>query len=575
MRCIAGWLILLTIVPKTWTQDSLARFVPKGALAFGEIVSLEPIAKIVMDSSANPWRDLVEQNPQIKKWKSSEDYEKVLAGIKLVEGVVGMDFQTLARKLATTRVAVALYPPEKKQKQPDSLLVIYYPDRELWSKLRPQLETLVTLTSGGKLTREAKDGRQIVSIDSKLFYFAETDVVVISNQKSLLEQSAPLAKQGSKGSLAEHPNFQENKNRSAGNVARFFLDNKKLRSLAKDGRWIPEKTDNFVIGTLLLQDSTELLATCDAVCGAIDVDSKGIRITTTIPGKPTRLGKSFAGFFLSTEEAGSPPIPRVKGYLSGLTVHRDIYKLYVEREQLVRESSLPDFDKFESGLNNVIPGKNFAEDLLPMMGRQITLIAANREFTGNAEPAIKLPAFAMIVELSKPKEGSDFFQMFFQAIVPIMNATARESGNKPQIIAMEKHNGTDVYFARYLEEPVGKKLPIQVNFKVSSATIGNHYILATAPELCKELVDALANPPARLPDGRNLVWNFIPTELARSLSTNLESMIANQIREGKSMAQAKAEMETLVAALKSLGTVELFTRVRSDDFQISLEANWK
>jgi hypothetical protein len=319
----------------------------------------------------------------------------------------------------------------------------------------------------------------------------------------------------------------------------------------------------------------ELFVTCDALGGALDADKTGVKLSVAAPGNPNRLGEAFRGFFLSLDQAGSPSFPKIDGFLSGFTLHRHIADLYNQREKLVIEAALPDFDKFESGINNVIPGKNFAEDLLPMLGKQLTFLSAKTEPHAGARPAILLPSMALIAELDDPKRGSEFLTLFFQAIVPIANFTAKEAGNKPQILAMEKHNGVDVSYARYLEEPTGDKQPISANFRVASATVGKQFILASSPEMCKQLIDALKSAPARALDGRNLIWTASPGVAADCLKQNFDALVAGQVREGRKPEEATADLESFLAALRTLGGLELSTQVRADDFRVQLEVRWK
>ena len=566
-------LFLLTFCsfPALADDPSLASKFPAGAIAYGEIVSIRPL---VDQLPIKDWQKVVENTKQYKEFRNSPQYNQVLAGKQILGAVLGYDFDQFVKRFLSTRFAVAVYPREG-QKIPGYLLVVHYPDRELWAKLRPHVEGWTALAAAGKMERETVAGRQIVGIDKKVYYFTESDVLVAANDKKLLESASPVIANKGGAKLSDDSSFKAGSANAKGNVARFYLDSEKARAIAKRDRWAPEKVDNFV-GTLLLQDLIELGATSKTVAAGIDVEGKKVSFVVTIPGKPDRLGEVFNGFLLDPKKAGATVAPKVKGYLGGLVIHRDIQQLYHQREKLVIEAVQPEFDKFESGINNLVPGKNFVEDLLPMLGNQLTFLAARQDFSNRAgQPAIKLPAFAMVAELSKPKEGGDFLQMLFQAIVPIMNFQLKENGGQPQLLAMEKHNGVDVTFARPLSETVGKNLPIVHNFRFSAATVDNKYILATSRDLCQNLIDAYRVPSLPKHDGRNVVFDWNPVEVAASLAENVDLLVANGIKEGKPATQAKEEATFFIDALKTIGGSELSTQVRPDDFQIKLEWTWK
>jgi hypothetical protein len=563
--------LLAFAAPPAKEDASLAARLPAGAIAYGEIVSLKPLADQIPVAD---WRKVVEGSKQYKQFRNSPQYQQFQAGKQILAAVLGYDFETLVKRMLSTKIAVAVYPREG-QPQPGFLLVVQYPDRELWAKLRTQVEAWLPLAAPGKTARENLAGRQIVGLDKKLFYFTEADLFVASNDKKLLETASPIlaGKPGAK--LADDSSFKTGMASAKGNVARFYLDSEKARAFAKRDRWAPEKVDNF-LGTLLIQDLIELGATSKTMVAGVDVEGKKVSLVVSIPGNPNRLGESYKGFLLDPKVAGATAAPRVKGYMAGIVVRRDIKELYQQREKLVQESVQPVFDKFESGINNLVPGKNFVEDLLPMLGKQLTFLAARQDFSERAgKPAIKLPAFAMIAELSKPKEGGDFLTMLFQAIVPIMNFQLKENGGQPQLLAMDKHNGVDLTFARPLMETKGERLAIVHNFQFCAATVGDRYILATSRKLCENLIDAYRVPSLPKVEGRNVVFNWNPTEVAESLYENIDLLTANGVKDGKPAAQAKEEATLFIEALKSISGAELATQVRAEDFQIRLEWTWK
>ena len=83
---------------------------------------------------------------------------------------------------------------------------------------------------------------------------------------------------------------------------------------------------------------------------------------------------------------------------------RDFTGWYRHREELLREQVLPGFDQFEAGLGNLLPGKDFSEDVLPLIGSNLTFVTAPQDYSHlDGEPGVKLPGFALIVELARPE----------------------------------------------------------------------------------------------------------------------------------------------------------------------------
>ena len=75
--------------------------------------------------------------------------------------------------------------------------------------------------------------------------------------------------------------------------------------------------------------------------------------------------------------------------------------------------------QFVSVSRNIAQG---AMDILPMIGKRITFVSARQDYKHlDGEPGLKLPGFALIIELAKPAEGGDIFKMFFQTLTAILN----------------------------------------------------------------------------------------------------------------------------------------------------------
>lgn len=66
------------------------------------------------------------------------------------------------------------------------------------------------------------------------------------------------------------------------------------------------------------------------------------------------------------------------GLIGGWVLHRDFAGWYKRREELLDPKVLPEFDKFEAGLANLLPGKDYGTDILPSLGNRLTFVAARR-----------------------------------------------------------------------------------------------------------------------------------------------------------------------------------------------------
>ena len=266
--------------------------------------------------------------------------------------------------------------------------------------------------------------------------------------------------------------------------------NTALLNKATGGKPIPEKLDN-ALGSLLFGDLVDSLRTSPFAAATVDLSADGLLISAALArdaGKPDDAHQAF----VPADGRGVSPPPRVRDLIGAFTIYRDFTHWYTHREELLQEQILPGFDKFETGLANILPGSDFGEDVLPLIGKRITFVAAPQDYSHlDGEPGVKLPGMALLVELAKPDEAATVLQLFFQTLAAILNLEAGQQGRQPWVVTSETYRDVQVSYARYLQKPSGKDLGIVYNFLPSSARVGDQFIISSSLPLCKQLIDAL------------------------------------------------------------------------------------
>jgi len=308
----------------------------------------------------------------------------------------------------------------------------------------------------------------------------------------------------------------------------------------------------------------------------LDIEEEQFVLTAGVAGNPRVLGETYAPFFANPPETGTRPMPQPPELIGGFTLYRDFGEWYRRREELLQPQILPGFDKFESGLGNLLPGKDFSEDVLPLIGNNITLVAAPQDYSHlDGEPGVKLPGFAVIIELAQPKEGAELFQLFFQTFSSILNIQAGQQGRQPWILASETYKDEKITFGRYLQKPSGKRLPLVFNFRPASARVGDQFIISSSLGLCRQLIDDLNKPASKNRVNKNLNLQFHFGPFTDILEANQEFFQAQRIQNGRSPQQAQQDVAILLKALRYLKTLDLSTRVSGDSFQAQFKGSWK
>ena len=553
--------------------DSLTRVLPSGALGFVEVDNLAGQIQRLRQSLLVK---LVLESPEYGEAIKAPQYKQGMAFIKVAENILDMDVWKFADTLLGGQLSIALY-PKADSKQPEPLVILRTADAAGLEKMRLRLAPLVAL-AGEKIQRkEEAGGMETFQLDDKLFVALHKNWIVASPNRDLALRAVALLG-GEKGaSLADDaPVAKLREQMGANHFVQVGVNLEALRKSINARMNVPAQFDNGA-ASLLFQAVAELAVRSPYFGATLDVDDKGFTFVTGLAGGPKTLAPEHQWYFSDPKTGGTPPLPAVPGLIGGFSTYGDFSQWYRNREKLLVERVQPEFDKFESGIKTLLPGRDFADDVLPALGRTITFVAAHQTYThlGGGEPAMKLPGFALVFDLAKPQEGGDLFQLLFQTIATLTNFGAAESGNQPWVMMAENYKDVSISLMRHLKKPEGKLLPPVYNFMPCAARVGNRFVLTSSPSLCRQLVDAFQKPPAAATANKNLNIELFPIELAALAQNNLDLLTAQAVQGGKDADQAKRGIEALLKVLRTIESAKLFSTVKEDRFQFRLEGHWK
>jgi hypothetical protein len=356
---------------------------------------------------------------------------------------------------------------------------------------------------------------------------------------------------------------------------RAWVDTALLTSAMGPRFGLPQKfNDGFA--SLLFGGLLELTSRSPSAAAALDVQASGIAALVAIPGDPDKLPEPSALWFTQHPKNGVIALPATPGTLAGITMHRKIGQWYRLRDQLLADPLLPAFDKFETDIGNLLPQKDFGEDVLPLIGDNITLTAALQDYKHLAgQPGIKLPAFAAIFDLPQPEAGADTFALFFQTLSAILNLQAGQEGRQPSVLDSEFYKETKITFSRFLEKPTGDRLPLAYNFQPAAATVGRKYIIATSVQYCRDLVDHFKNPEASTWQNRNSELRLDASALTRLAELNEGLLRSQEIQKGQSPDSAEKRIRLLLTILGRLDSLRYHSHPEDGMFKMHLNLGWK
>ncbi len=554
--------------------EPLAHSLPGGAIAFAEFSGLDKFIDRIENSAV---LQAILESDEFQQYKNSPEYRKANSARVIAELMLGNNLWDVAEQLLGGRMGLAIYPASDGGSEPEGVFLLRAADPAILKRLRAWLQPVLTLASKEIDVNALCEGVKAFGTEESGYIAWHADWIMGSQQRERFDQTLGLLGNDTEAetTLAKQENYASmTSTLGAEHLFHLFVNTGVLAD-ATGGRFgLPEKwEDGFA--SFLFGGIVELATRSPFAGFAIDASDNDISITAGIAGDPHTLEEPWDLFFANSE-TGTRPLPRPDGFIGGFSFFRDFGRWYQSREEILQEHLLAGFDKFETDLGNLLPGKDFGQDVLPLIGNTITFVSAKQTYDHlDGEPGLKLPGFALIIELADPEGGADLFQLFFQTFSAILNFQAGQEGRQPWVLDMEMYNDTKVSFGRYLDKPTGDRLPLVTNFRPASARVNDKFILSTSLELCRNLVDELKKPAsdARSPQNIDLLVEF--DALADLAESNAGALRASQIQKGASPEKAKSDIDGLIGLMRLLESLTVDSKPEGDMFRIQIKGSWK
>ena len=376
--------LLAVLPPLSFAQEEekpqvvapLIGAVPAGAFAFAETSQLGDLIASIKTSGT--YQTLIESD-QYKEFQATNEYEEFQDALGLVEFILRTDLWEAGEKLFGGRAGLALY-PKKGSKKPDFVFLLRPADPSVWNKQRIWTDPLLWLAADRVDKKRFSWGLKVYQLegDNPVFFALHKEWVAVSTSMEVLEKTISLQikdpKERTRRKLKKTKPLELDTAFKAmakmvgdNHLARALVDIKTISKGTDDRLGIPKKMDN-PLGSLLAGGILELAAHSKYGTATVDADESGFVLEVGFDGDPKKLDERFQVFFNDHPKSGTQALPEVPGLIGGFTVYRDIATWYRSRDDLLVEEVLPEFDKFESGVGNLLPGKDIGEDVLPLLG---------------------------------------------------------------------------------------------------------------------------------------------------------------------------------------------------------------
>jgi hypothetical protein len=336
------------------------------------------------------------------------------------------------------------------------------------------------------------------------------------------------------------------------------------------------KNDN-PLSRLLLAPFLGALTEATWLAAGLEISADNVTahvVTDRATSAPNKLD-SFAR--PQDPQGGAMPQVSVPGQIAGLSLYRDLHQFYAAKDELFpdRTSGLI---FFENMMGIFFSGKDLTNEVLAQTMPDMRVVVAEQRFDAQSgTPAMKLPGFAVILQLRDPAKFELMAKEAWQKAIGLVNFTRGQQALPGLIIDSATHNGTTytTSFFSVADEENKEAADIRFNFRPALAIAGDRLIMSSSDPLTRDLIDAVKQqrdqgvaPLA----GRHSLFQITSGPLASILASNREALIRqNMVEHGRTHEEAEQEIGGLFLALKHVTSLEFDAGTRDDRSDLSVK----
>lgn len=579
MRSRVGWAVWIlaawsvTAAAQAEEVADIARLAPESAVAWLEVRDPGVIFDRLLDPALY---ERASQTDQMRAYLASDQYRQFQTVVRIVEGRLGVEWQTGLRELLGGGVHVSFDPSQ------EALLVAIRSKRpELLQTLHEAIDELVTSTAqvAGRpspVKSQEYKGRTGWTFAPNEAHVILGDVLLLSNKPDALKAAIDRLDDPALRSLADVTEFQQARAQHAGQSGWGFVRLDAVRQIPNVQQALDAKSDNPV-AEFLLGGVLDAFKHAPSLTAGLQVEAGRVALAFRMPRDAAQLAPSRAWFF-APEPGGAPAPLAVPGAIGSISAYRDLGGLWAAREELFNEAIAAQFAQVDASFGLFFSGRDFGPEVLGEVGPRLQVVVAAQTFDGDGPtPAIKLPAEALVGELKNAEEFYPQLLAAYQTFIGAINLGNAQNGQPRMLLGTETYRGAEISKATFMTDP-GASLdnaPMQFNFSPSFARAGDRFVFGSTVGIVRSCIDALAAPDAAAPTAENFGLEVDAAAVALALDANRDLLISqNMLSEGLTLEQAGERFRALldVVRLFGQGTIRLAEDPQSVTLELSLGA---
>ncbi len=512
-------------------------------------------------------------------WKTAtqtEQYRAFLTGRKFLEIQIGADWRPALEALSAGGIYAAYDAATQS-----AVILVKTKDDETAENFRAKILELTRLNEEKNGKTDAYRDVTVYKVDEHSGSAVVGQWIVLTNKGELgksildrlLDQKPSDTNSEVPGTLSANAQFKATYAlRNANSQAWAYGNIQTIRDAGAAKKFFEGKAEN-PLAEALVGGIQSVLQHAPFVTADMKLTEAGLTMQFQTPWQSDWIPEERAYFFGSDSNGSAPLLPEIPGTLVTLSTYRDISQMWLRAGDLFDEQMNDKLAEADSGLSTIFAGRDFGEEILGALDPQMGLIVTRQSFENvTPVPALKLPAFALILKLRDAETMRPELRRTFQSVIGFFNIVGAMEGRPQLEMDMAKVNDVDLITSHYVPEKKDKDsttADMIFNFSPSAAFSGDQFILASTADLAKQLASA---PAARASD------NGVNTEIALhskairdALSDNREQLISqNMLEQGHSREEAEAAIDLVFEFVRCVKGAGMTLQHEKDSLSLQL-----
>jgi hypothetical protein len=565
-------------------KSEAERLLPSSAMMYMQIAPVELWAK-------HPLRDRIFESEPFQQLWDSPQVLNARTALVAGEWAMGMKLETLAKRLTTGGVYIALDPDT------EGIAMLMRTRDDKW--LQRTMTKFLDFARNSDANKNGQPDIQSAEYKGLRGYkfqearFAQLGPwLLVTNKNELAKSIVDRYVDGSSSSLADAawrvssthgPDLprEGQENSSIMSIATAEVDLGTARKLFASNDLFRKQAKDFG-AELLLGGILELLQNAPSVAVHLRLEPDAISTDISFPTEMQWFEDSREHYVGPRGEGKSLPLIAVDGSIASLSTYRNLSEMWLRAGDLFDQQVNDQLAQADNTLTTLFSGRDFGSDILGAIEPEIRMVAAPQTWESDqVQPSVKLPAFAMIGKLKDPRTMQKEMKRIFQSFIGFLNVVGAMEGQPQLDLMSETSEISSLYWGEYVVDADRKYengLPIQFNFSPALAFVGDHIILSSTTKLAKQLIlhpDRIVSDQTSSNSSLHTEFVISAESVQQALEANRDSLIAqNMLEKGHSRVEAVKEIDTLMGILELLDQfkLEMAFKERSE---IKLRVNYR